>query len=226
MGQAIGSVLPAAIGVALSPVSIIAIILMLLSPRAKKIGPVFALGCVGGTAIVTALVVLLVSPDRVPGGEGNPSNLASLITVAAGVVILFMSHQSWQKHKRGGETMELPKWMATIDKTTPLVAIGLGAMLTVVNPKNLILYLAAGTAIGQADLPHSQGIIPYVVFMIVSSLGVGIPVLWFLLDEEQASETLVTWKTWLLVNNATVMAVLLLLIGVIFVSHGLIDLFT
>ncbi len=46
MGQAIGDLLPAAIGVAISPVPIIAIILMLGTPKARSNGPAFAAGWV------------------------------------------------------------------------------------------------------------------------------------------------------------------------------------
>ena len=42
MGQAIGDLLPSAIGVALSPVPIIAVILILGTPKARSNGPAFA----------------------------------------------------------------------------------------------------------------------------------------------------------------------------------------
>ena len=56
MGQGISEVLTFAVGVAISPVPIIAVILMLFSARARVNGPmfllgwVFALGAVSGTS--------------------------------------------------------------------------------------------------------------------------------------------------------------------------------
>jgi hypothetical protein len=48
MGQAIGEILPLAVGVALSPVPIIAIILMLGTPRARSNAPCsHSAGCWG-----------------------------------------------------------------------------------------------------------------------------------------------------------------------------------
>jgi hypothetical protein len=44
MGQAIGEVIPFAVGIAISPVSIIAVILMLFSPRARVNGLFFLVG--------------------------------------------------------------------------------------------------------------------------------------------------------------------------------------
>ena len=52
MGQASGDILPMAIGVAISPVPIIAIVLMLGTPRARSTGPASTLGWVAGLTIV------------------------------------------------------------------------------------------------------------------------------------------------------------------------------
>ena len=42
--QTIGDFLPAAVAVALSPIPIVAVVLMLGTPRARSNGPAFALG--------------------------------------------------------------------------------------------------------------------------------------------------------------------------------------
>jgi hypothetical protein len=56
MGQGIGEVLKFAIGVAISPVQIIAVILMLFSQRARVNGPVFLVGWVVALAVVSGVV--------------------------------------------------------------------------------------------------------------------------------------------------------------------------
>ena len=62
MGEAIGQLLPGAIGVALSPVPIIAVILMLATPRARVTGPSFAVGWVVGLVAVSVIVLLVAGP--------------------------------------------------------------------------------------------------------------------------------------------------------------------
>ncbi len=53
MGEAIGQALPFAVGVALSPVPIIAVILMLVTPRARANGPAScSAGCSGSRSSV------------------------------------------------------------------------------------------------------------------------------------------------------------------------------
>lgn len=56
MGQAIGQSLTFGVGVALSPFSIIAVILMLVTARARVNGPVFVVGWLFGRAVVGAIV--------------------------------------------------------------------------------------------------------------------------------------------------------------------------
>jgi hypothetical protein len=56
MGEAIGQSLPLAIGVALSPIPIIAVVLMLTTPRARANGPAFVLGWLLGLGLVGAVV--------------------------------------------------------------------------------------------------------------------------------------------------------------------------
>ena len=58
MGQAIGGSLALAVGVALSPVPIIAVVLMLTTRRARVNGPLFVLGWLAGLAVVGAIVLI------------------------------------------------------------------------------------------------------------------------------------------------------------------------
>jgi len=55
MAQGSGEILTFAIGVAISPVPIIAVILMLFSSRAKVNGPMFLLGWVVALAVVSGV---------------------------------------------------------------------------------------------------------------------------------------------------------------------------
>jgi hypothetical protein len=71
MGPAIGDVLPLALGVALSPIPIIAVILMLLSPQASKNGPAFLVGWVGGLAVVSIVMVTLSGSAGLGSGGGG-----------------------------------------------------------------------------------------------------------------------------------------------------------
>jgi threonine/homoserine/homoserine lactone efflux protein len=138
MGQAIGGSLPLALGVALSPAAIIAVVFMLTSRRAKVNGPVFVLGWLIGLGIVGA-VVLAVAGAGSASRSGTPAAWVDWVKIAAGVVLLLVAARVFRSRPHGDEQPQMPKWLATIDKTTPLAALGLGAAMSGANPKNLVL---------------------------------------------------------------------------------------
>ena len=70
MGAVIGEILPLAVGIAISPIPIIAVILMLLSPRAKGASVGFMIGWVVG--IIVAVVVFTLLSSVIPqSGESR-----------------------------------------------------------------------------------------------------------------------------------------------------------
>jgi len=71
MGSAAGEVLPLGIGVAVSPFPIIAVILMLLTKRAKSNAPAFLAGWVVGLAVVGVIVLLILNRMDVSVEEGS-----------------------------------------------------------------------------------------------------------------------------------------------------------
>jgi hypothetical protein len=220
MGNAIGSILPQAIGVAISPIPIIAVILMLFSKRARNNGLAFLAGWVLALTVVGAIVLLLAGAGKVSAG-GTPSTLSYVIHLLLGLLLLVLAVRNWQQRPQEGETPEMPKWMATIDSFTAGRAFGLSALLAGVNPKNLGLALAAALSIAQAGLSGAQPWIALAVFVLLASISVAAPVLYYLIAGQSAEEMLNTWKTWLTANNATVMFVLLLVLGVKLVGDGL-----
>ena len=65
MENALGSILPQAIGVAISPVPIIAVILMLFSKRARSNGPAFLVGWVLALVVVGSIVLVLANLGKI-----------------------------------------------------------------------------------------------------------------------------------------------------------------
>lgn len=219
MGQAIGDLLPSAIGVALSPVPIIAVILMLGTPRARSNGPAFAIGWVLGLAIVSVIVVL------VAGGSDDPdsgsSTAVNWIKVAIGALFLVMAFGQWRKRPKPGEQAAMPKWMSAIDEFTAGKSLGLGAALSGVNPKNLALTLAAAASIAQAGLDGGGTAVSIVVFVVIGSLTVAGPVLFYVFAAEKAAGPLTSIKEFMSEHNAVIMMVVLLVLGAKVLGQGI-----
>ena len=220
MGQGISEVLTFAIGVAISPVPIIAVILMLFSQRAKVNGPAFLAGWILALIAVSA-VVYVVSHD---GGVATSSATADSVSwgkIALGVVLLLLARRNWAKRPAAGDVPAMPKWMAGVDTLSPVKAFGLGILLAGVNPKNLILTAGAAAGLAQLGLSASDAVVAIAVFVVVGSLTIVVPVLYALIGGERARATLDSAKAWLSEHNAAVMAVLLLVFGVDLIAKGL-----
>jgi hypothetical protein len=223
-GQAIGEILPLAIGIAVSPVPIVAVILMLFSPRARSNGPAFLLGWVAGL-IVAGVIILVLAEGGDVGSGGGPSTTASWIKLLLGVGLLFLALRQWRGRPQQGEQAKVPKWMQAIDTVTPVKAAGLGALLSSVNPKNLALAIGAALAIAQLGLSTGDTAVSYGMFVVLGSLGIAVPVIYYLVGGEGAKKTMDGWKAWLLANNAAVMAVLFLVMGASLLGKGIAGVF-
>lgn len=221
MGEVIGQLLPTAVGVMLSPLPIVGVILMLLSNKARVNGPMFLLGWLAGLAIVVGVVVAFVDPDKLNDSGGEPSTLSGVLHLVLGGLLLLLAVKQLKGRPKEGEDPEMPKWMAKMQDASPIFAFGMGAFLSGLNPKNLIFDIAAAAAIVAGDLSNSQQIVAVVVFMILASLTIGIPVLWFLIAGESAKAKLDVLRGYLVQYNWVIMCVLFLVLGAKFIGQAL-----
>jgi hypothetical protein len=212
MGKAIGGSLPLAVGIALSPIPIIAVVLMLTSHRAKVNGPAFVAGWLLGLGIVGAIVLSLAGPAGA-SKSGSPAAWVSWIKIVLGVLLLLVAARQFRSRPHGDEQPHMPKWMTTIDKTTPVAAVGLAAVMSGANPKNLLLAVAGAAAIAGTGISGGEQAIAYLIFVLIATLGVGIPVgIYFAMGAR--SETLLAGlKDWMSAHNAVIMSVLCLVIA-------------
>ena len=96
----------------------------------------------------------------------------------------------------------MPKWMAGVDSFTPGKAFGLAVLLAAVNPKNLLLTVGAAAGLAQLGLSTGDAVGSIVVFVIVGSLTIAVPVIYYLVGGEHAKTELDKMKSWLAVHNA------------------------
>jgi threonine/homoserine/homoserine lactone efflux protein len=216
--EAIGDLLPSALAVALSPVPIIAVVLVLAGPNARIAGPAFALGWVAGLLAVSAIVVGVLGTGNDPGGDAATG--VDWLNVAIGALFLAMAAGQWRKRPGPGQEPESPGWMATIDSATPGRALALGIALSGANPKNLALTLAASASVAEAGLDRADTAIAIAVFIALGSVTVVGAVLLHLLAPRRAAPPLAAVRQFMSDNNAAIMTVVLLLIGVKLIGDG------
>src|SRR5690349_11470468 len=100
MGEPIGQMLPAAVGVAISPFPIVGIVLILIGPRGRSNGPAFLLGWWIGLAVV-GTVVLLLADGADASENGGLATWVSVLQLLAGLLLLALALRQWQKRPRG-----------------------------------------------------------------------------------------------------------------------------
>jgi threonine/homoserine/homoserine lactone efflux protein len=218
LDDVIGDLLPSALAVALSPIPIVAVVLVLGSSHARTAGPAFALGWVAGLVAVSVVVVLALGAGS---DDDSDDPGISWLKVAIGVLFLAMAANQWRKRPKDGRQPEMPKWMATIDTATPSRALLLGAALSGANPKNVALTLAAAASIAEAGLDQADTAIAVAVFVAIGSLTVGGAVLFYVVDARRAAGPLDAIRRFMSDNNAVIMMVVLTLLGAKLLGDGL-----
>ncbi|KQR45179.1 hypothetical protein ASF87_13000 [Microbacterium sp. Leaf161] len=220
MGSVIGEILPLALGIAISPIPIIAAILMLLSPKARGTSVGFLIGWILG--VVVAVVVFTMLSSLIPESDNDASKpIAGVIKIVLGALLLLLAVKQWRARPQGGKEPPLPNWMSAIDSMTAGRGLLLGFALSGLNPKNLLMGVAAGVAIGAGDLGVGDTTLVIAIFTVIAASTVAVPVIAYLVASQRMTGPLGSLRTWLVHNNSTVMAVLLLVIGVVLIGKGI-----
>ena len=141
--------------------------------------------------------------------------------VALGILLLLVAVRQFRGRPHGDEEPQMPKWMATIDKTSPVAAAGLAAVLSGANPKNLLLAVAGAAAIAGTGISGGQQAIAYLVFALIGTLGVGIPVIIYFAMGTRSEKLLAGLKDWMSAHNAVIMTVLCLVIAAKLIGDGI-----
>ena len=115
----------------------------------------------------------------------------------------------------------MPKFMSALDQFAPGKSLVLGAALSGVNPKNLALTMAAAASIAQAGLSGGGTTVAVAVFVILGSLTVVGPVLYFMIAGDRAAAPLASIKQFMSAHNAVIMMVLFLVLGAKLLGNGI-----
>lgn len=207
--------IPLALVIALSPLSVIPGILMLHTPRPRPTGLAFLGGWTLGIAAVTAAFV--VASDLAGGLDKAPPG-AAYVRIAIGVLLIAFGLYRWFTRNRSEHT---PKWMTSMTSIGPGRAFVTALVLTVANIKALLICAAAGAAIGTAALGRTGSWIAALVFTAIAVSSVAIPILGYLIVGERLDPPLNRLRVWMATNHGGLVAAILLVIGVALLYKGI-----
>ncbi|HEY6508220.1 MAG TPA: GAP family protein [Vicinamibacterales bacterium] len=222
MGEAIGNILLLAVAVAVFPVPIIAVVLLLMTPRGVVNGVAFVVGWLVGLTAV-GVVAIVLAPEA-SESDGAPAPWVSLVLLALGIAAVGLAVRQWRGRPRGDEKATAPAWMSAIQTFTPRKSLGTGVVLSGANPKNALLGLAAAAEIAQTGIPVGEQAVAYGVFVVIATVGVAVPVVVTVAKGDAAASMLERVETWMVRNSAVIMTILMLLIGAKLVGDAIVGL--
>jgi threonine/homoserine/homoserine lactone efflux protein len=202
-----------AVGVALSPMPVIAVVLLLTTRGARRNGPAFVVGWLAGLAVI-GVVVLAIAGPTLAGDQGQMATWVSWLSLVLGVLLLVVAVRQFTGRPAADAEPTMPSWMESIDRFSAARSLGTGAALAGLNPKNFLLAVSAATTIAHTDLPGGQQAVAYGVFAVIGSLSVGVPVVCYLAMGDRSKAMLDAVKDWMGRHNAVIISVMCLVIGV------------
>ncbi|MBC9926776.1 MULTISPECIES: GAP family protein [unclassified Leucobacter] len=214
----LGQLLPLGLGSIISPLPIVAIVAILLSPRGGRNGLAYVAAVIL-VGFAFTLVAALSTAGAGAGGSDKDDTVVLVITAALALGFTVLAVVSWLGRPRGGAAASMPSWLAAVDSLTPLKAAGLGALMAVTNSKNIPLELKAGSLIGAHDLGVLMVIALSAMFAIYASLGILLPTLLAASGSQRVIAVLERLKTEMVQHNAAIMTVLFAVLAAVEASH-------
>lgn len=214
MGALLAEVLPLALAIALSPFPIIPAILLLFTPRALANALAFLAGWIVGIAIACTAFTLAASAIEL---FDEPPAWASWTRIVLGTALVLLGIRKWVTRDPQAST---PAWMASIDGLSATGALRLSLLLSLANPKVLLLAAAGGLAIGSAGVSAGVSVATIAAFTVIAASTVALPVLLFAVLGPKMLTPLGTVRSWLERHNTVVMVVVILAIGCALIAKG------
>jgi threonine/homoserine/homoserine lactone efflux protein len=214
-GTVLTELIPLALVITLSPLSIIPAVLVLHTPHPRPAALMYLLGWVIALAGLTAIFV---GVSGLIGSLDKPPTWASWLRVIVGAALIVFGIFRWLTRHRSAH---MPGWMRQLTTVTPTKAGAIGAALAVVNPKVLFICAAAGLAIGTGGIGSPEAWLAVVYFVAIAASSVALPVLAYALSGDRLDGALSRLKDFMERHNAAMMAAILVVIGLLVLYKGI-----
>ncbi len=209
------TLIPLALVVSISPLSVIPAVLVLQTPRPRPTGLAFFGGWLLGLVVLTA--AFIASSDALSGLHNKPPMWASWTRVVLGLALIGFGIYRWLTREGHSES---PKWMRSFETLEPARAAAFGVALTVVRVEVLTMCALAGLAIGSGNLGRTGEVLSGTIYIAVAASTVAIPVLAYVAAGHRLDAPMARLKEWMEKNNAAMLAAVLVLIGGMVLYHG------
>jgi hypothetical protein len=213
MSDTTASLIPAALGIAISPVPIVELILVIFSRRRVPNTVAFVLTLI---VLSAAAVAIGAAGEKATESSANHTSTAmAIVLLILGAVLLLVAVRNLQNR---ADTSE-PKVLQKIAGMGPPAAAFLALGATFVNPKNLVLLIAAGQTIGAAT--SGSRLLIGGVFLLIATAPYTFAAGYALIGGAPANRNLDRARAWLIAHNRMIMGVICMLLGALLVVKAI-----
>ncbi|UOQ87632.1 GAP family protein [Agromyces endophyticus] len=220
MNGALGPLLPAAMTVFVSPMPIVAVLLLLFSHRGLVPAAVYAGGWVLGIGLEVTLFTLLGGAVFGTGSQLG-ATVGGIVDLVVAATMFALAAVAWHGRPRAGDASRPPRWMSAVDGISPWGALALALVFAIFSPVNLAVTAEAGATIASAGLGVAATSIVATAFVVVGTASITGPVVAFAVARDRVRSPLEAARAWLVEYNAVVLTVLLTVIGADFLGQGI-----
>ena len=217
--ETLGISLPIALGIAASPWPIIALMILLMTPKSVTNAYAFLLGWFIGLFGVG--MVVLNSPG-LTSESGEPSQLMGWIRLSLGGIFLVFSLLLVRDLIHNKNRPNIPKWMAKVDSYGFMHSLSIGFLLSGLNFKNASMVVTGASIIGSSGMNSQLESLGLLVFCLISSVGVLLPHAIFVLFQTKAELIFGKMKFWLLKHRVQILLLVLVLFGGLSLYKGIV----
>lgn len=215
----IGLILPFAVGVALSPMAIVAVIALTRSMHAPVNASAFVAGWALGV-LIASMLLLMVAGALGVGATSRPG-WVGIVRVAGGLVLLLFAWERAAARQHPVLDGAAPSWVGGLERASADRALAMGAVQAALDPRKLVVIAGAVLSVAQTGQGSTEALVPVIVFALVATLGVALPLVWPAVGGAAGHERMGSLRDRLASDSATIQAVSLLFLGTLLAGQGM-----
>ena len=200
--------------------AVLLVVILLGSENGLRKATAFFTGYFGSYLLIGAVVLWIGGQLGTSQDTGGKPWITGILSLLVGCLLLYFAQKKIRTPATDND--EPPKFLTQLDAMQAKKLLAFGALIPVLNFKNLAIYLSAISILIAGKLSIHEGLIAVVAVDVVFCTTVLLPILFFLIFSSQALKGLLRIRQWLEKNNRPVAITMMLLFGTIFVTRGVI----
>lgn len=223
MADTLVNILPYTIGLIVSPLPVVALILLLVGDGGTKKGTLFEILWLATSYLATLLIMVLLESFATLENDGQKPSWQFVVSVIMGVVLLFLALLTRTRifRKKHDIKVRKPAWMKVLDHFNMLEVALITVALVIANPVNLSMILAASIELANMGTTLEDAVAPVAIFVLIGSLSVLVPYFLVLFAGKRAHNFLHSVRHWLMLYGDRLSFWAAFGFGVFFLFKGL-----